>query len=317
MTDSGKRTVLRAVAALVLTLSALVWGGCSGTAVRNLSQARLKAINHNQRGVEEEVSGNADAALVQFSEALRLHSSIENVDGKVIALINIARTQRLKGDVPSARTAIERASSLLQEPSDLAPELFFERAKIHLAAGDLVAALDWAARAAVLEKGGNLGRRVNLVGTILLRQGLPDRAREQAETALKLNRDRKLSAEEANSLRLLGEIHLAQGKHGEAATCFNGALSLDKELGLGRKIATDLRGLGCAALQKGDLPGAISYYRRALEVSLNGADLDSAAQAMARLADLYRQGGEPLLALKIDEERIRLVKGEKQPQGPR
>jgi tetratricopeptide (TPR) repeat protein len=303
MTEPGSSNLQRAAATLVLALSALVLGGCSGSAARNLPAARLSAIGHNQRGVEEEVRGNDAAALAEFSEALRLHGSIENVDGMVVALINMARTQRLKGDIPSARSSIERACSLRHDSSELAPELFFEKAKILLAAGELTAAKDWAVTALAREQGGDQGRRANLVATILNRMGLPDQARQQAEQALKLNQNEKLAGEEANSLRLLGEIHLAQGKHEQAMNAFQGALLLDKELGFGRKIASDLRGLGSAALKREDLPGAIGYYRRAMEVSLNGADAGLAADDMARLAELYRRNGEPLLAEKLADDR--------------
>lgn len=310
MTRGGKHSATRAAALTILSLVALSWAGCAGSSGKGMAPARLQAIDHNQRGIEAEARGNGDAALAEFSQAFRLHGSIENRDGMVIALINIARTLRLRGDLASARQAIERASSLLQEHSALAPELSFERAKILLAAGELTAAHEWAVRAAA-ETGEGRGRRLNLVALTLFRQGLPAQAREQAESALGLNRASGLAGEEANSLRLLGEIELAQGRGDRATDFFNGALSLDKELGSGRKIAADLRGLGRAALTTGDLTGAIGFCRRALEVSLNNGDSASAADDMARLAELYQRQGEPELAEQIAAERQELLKAGK------
>ena len=311
MTESGRVRAGTCLTMLLLALSALLWGGCSTPA--RTSQARLEAIKHNQKGVAAELRGNQSAALEEFTEALRLHGSIENWEGMVVAQINIARTQRLRGELKSARGAVDRALSLLPESSDLAPELFFENAKIHLAAGELAAAKDWALKAAAAEKGDDLGRRLNLVCAILFRSGAPEQAREQAEMALKLNRDKAVPSEEANSLRLLGELHLAQGRADQAADCFDKSLVLDKKLGLGKKVALDLRGLGAAAAHKEDLSAA-----RALEVSRNGRDTAAVADDMAKLAELLRKSGESQLALQMEQERTKLVKSlkgpEKQPQ---
>ena len=310
----GNPAAYRSVLALLLALFAFSAGGCAATPARGLSQARLQAIGYNQRGVEEQAAGNQDAALAEFSEALRLQSSIENEQGMAIALINIARTQRLKGELPLARAAIDRASTLLPETSILAPELYFEKAKITLAQGDLDAAKDWAMKGAVAEQKGDLGRRVNLVGSILLKQDRKAEALTQAGLALKANREAGSTVEEANSLRLLGEIHLALGGNQEALTSFNGALLLDKDLGLGRKVAADLRGIACASLKKGDLAGSIGYYRRSIEVSRNLGEADLAANDMATLSDLYRKSGDARLAAKIEEERVKLLQGEKKLQ---
>ena len=300
----------RSVVALLLALSALCAAGCAATPGRAMSQARLQAIGYNQRGVEEQAAGNQDAALAEFSEALRLQSSIENEQGMAVALINIARTQRLKGELPLARAAIDRAATLLPESSVLAPELYFETAKIVLAQGDLDAAKDWAMKGAAAEQKGDLGRRVNLVGSILLKQDRKAEALTQAGIALQANREAGSTAEEANSLRLLGEIHLALGGNEEALASFNGALLLDKDLGLGRKVAADLRGIAGASMKKGDLAGAIGFYRRSLEVSRNLGELDLAAKDMATLSDLYRKNGDTRLAAKMEEERVKLLQGE-------
>ena len=300
------RDRLRALGVLLFSLAPLCLAGCAGKNARPLAPARLQAIAHTERGIELEAGGQNEPALAEFGEALRLQSAIENDEGMVIALINIARTRRLKGDLAAARQAAERAALLLPQSSELESELYFERAKILLAAGDLASAQSWALRAESAEKGGALGRRANLVAAIVFRRGLPEQAREQAERALTLSRADRLVGEEANALRLLGEIHLVQGTSARAIDCFSEALSLDKEQSLGRKIALDLRGLGRALRKKGDLPRAIGFYRRALEVSLNRGDAGSASGDLDVLTELYRLNGEPVLAEQLAAERKKL-----------
>lgn len=286
----------------VLLLALLVAGGCAAKA-KPLSQPRAQAMEHNRRGVEAEARGYRDKALAEFSEAFRLQGSIDNAEGMVVALINSARTQRLKGDLQPARQSVERAISLLPEGSDLCSELFYEKAKVLLAAGELEAATKWALRSEGAEKGEARGRRQNLVARLKLRQGFTEEARELLEQALELNRKAKLAAEEANSLRLLGEVALLQGIPDRASESYQGALLLDKELGLGAKVAADLAGLGDAAAQKGDRAGATGWYRRALEASKNGGDAARAAALSERLAQSYRLNGEETLARQIEEER--------------
>lgn len=300
------KSIEPALAALLVALSLAGLAGCAGKSARALSPVRLEAIAHNKRGIQEEALGRRELALTEFSEALRLQSSIENHQGMIVSLINLARTQRMMGNLPAARGAIERAAALTQGASELAGELYFEKAKILLAAGELDSARQWALRAQAEEKGGELGRRANLVAAILLRQGMPEQAAEQAEKALKLNKGEALAGEAANSLRLLGEIHLLQGMSDRAADCYREALSLDKELSFGGKIAADLRGLGGAQLKKSDLPGAIGFYRRALEVSLSRGDAGPASADMVKLAELLRASGDPDAADKLDAERKKL-----------
>lgn len=277
--------------AVLLLMAAASLAGCAGNRPRPVSPPRAQAMEHNRRGVEAEARGDREQALAEFSEALRLQSSVDNTDGMVVALINSARTQRLKGDLPSARLSVERAISLQPEGSDLASELFYEKAKILVAGGELLAATQWALRAEAAEGGDARGRRMNLVASLKLRQGFPDQAREQLEQALTFNRKAGMLAEEANSLRLLGEIALMQGSYDRAFERYQGALLLDKELGLGTKIAADLSGLGAVAAGKGDNARAIGWYRRALEVSRSGGDTAQAAAAMERLAQLHRLTG--------------------------
>jgi len=289
-----------------LVLCTFLISGCSGATLKSIPPAQFQAIHHNQLGVAEEVAGNSELALSEFSEALRLHASMENVDGMVIVLINIARTYRLSGDIASAKAAIERASTLLPGTSGLAGELWFEKAKIFLAAGDLASAKEYAVKAAGVEESTNSGRRLNLVGIISLRQGLLGEAGSQAEKALQLNGADGSEAETANSYKLLAEICTAREEYGQAAEWYAKALAADKIIGEGKKIASDLCGLALIAEKQKDLPGAIGYYRRALDVSRNSKDLRLAALVMNALAKLYRESGQPLLAEKIDSERMSL-----------
>lgn len=293
---------------LVLAFVAASLSGCAGKQVQPISPVRAQALEHNRRGVEAEGRGDRERAVAEFAEALRLQGSIENTDGMVVALVNLARTRRLAGDLNAARESVERALALLPEKSDLAAEVHFEKAKVLQAFGDLAGATAWALSSEAAEQGDGKGRRLNLVALLMLRQGMPEKARETLERALAANRSAGMQSEEANSLRLFGEVALSQGDLAKARESYQGALHLDKELGLSARIAADLSGLGEVAARKGEHAAAVDWYRRSLEVSRSGMDLARAAAALDRLAELHRLAGEEKLAREAAEERKALAR---------
>jgi tetratricopeptide (TPR) repeat protein len=297
----------RRLPALALLLTFLTLGGCAGLAPVP-SPVKAEATRHNLKGLKEAARGDYGAAQEQFAEALRMNSSIENREGMIVALVNLARTDRLRGDVSGARRRVEEGLLLLPDGSDLAAELYFEKAQILLAAGELAVAAEWAGRAVTAERGREVGRRNNLLGRVLLRLGKGEEAARLAEAALKQNREEGAREEEANSLRLGAESNLALGRPGKAGELYGQALALDKELGLSGKIAQDLGGLGRAAEGANDAAGAAGYYRRAFAVSLNGGDVAGAATYLELLATLHRQKGETAEAEKLQKQREELLK---------
>lgn len=300
----------RCVFVLVAAVAALL-GGCAGSRVQAPPRTKLEAMEHNRRGVDAQARGDREQALAEFRAALKLQTSIDNTEGMIVALVNSARTERLKGDVAAAREDVERAASLLPEGSELAAELFYEKAKVISAAGDFESAVEWALKSEAAEKGDEVGRRKNLVASLLVRRKLLDRAQDQAEKALEANRKTGSAAEEANSLRILADIRLAQGAVEKAGGYYRQALVIDKELALGPKIASDIVGLADVAVKAGDGAGAAKLYRRAADVSVSGGDNAAAAAALERLAQLYRLQGEGGSAQRADDERKKLLAGGK------
>ncbi|HIJ80078.1 MAG TPA: tetratricopeptide repeat protein [Desulfuromonadales bacterium] len=275
---------------LLLMVVILLLAGCSSVIVKQIPQTRLLAIRHNQKGVAETRKGNTKEALKDFNEALKLHGAIEDFDGMITSLINLARAHRIHRDVAAARAALDKALLLPAERPPLAAELFFENAKIYLAENNLQSAGEWARRSHEIsrEVGVNIGRSGNLIATVLLRRGLFNDARAEAEHALEANREQRLVEEEATSLRLLGEIDFAGGRYDTALAALTEALALDKTAGVRRNISTDLRLLGAVYLKKGEHDSAVKYFKRSLELNLSADDRDAAAFDRARLDEISK-----------------------------
>jgi len=308
--NSGEPRPRRAAVALLL-FCALLWlagSGCSGAVPKPVPPAKERAGAWNRRGLAAEARGDRNGALAAFREELKINRSIEDTDGSAVALVNLARLHRLKGELPSAKERIDSALPLVPPESPLFPETAFEQGKIALAAGDVPAAKVWAEKAVLASKGASAGRMLNLLARILFLDGKADEARVRAGDALEENRKAGARGEEANSLRLLGDIAAARADRKMAEERYLDALTIDKETAESMKIAADLRALGAVAGARGDTARALDFYARAVEVSRNGGDPKEAAAALLEIARLCERTGSPEKAKSALAEREELLR---------
>lgn len=293
---------------MLLIVVLLPLAGCGGKSATLLSGTQRDAIKYNQRGIKAEARGDRESALDDFNESLRINSAIENTDGMVVALVNISRVNRFKGETDAARHAIDRAIDLIAPQSPLFSEIANEKSKVSLQSKDLTEAKEWAVKSLDAETGSKRGSRLNLLARILYLEGRFDEAGEKAKEALTLNRKAKLREEEANSLRLLGGIFTSIKRPGEALEAYKQALALDKALGKSRKIAGDLRGLALLYVSLNEPEHTMLLYRRAYAVSLNDGDVESAAGDLLKMSQLYEKMGDKVKSERLLSERDALLK---------
>jgi len=281
----------RLVAAGALLLCAALWigaFGCSGPAPKPVPAAKEKAASWNRRGLAAEKRGDSAGAISAFREELKIRRSVEDDEGAAVALINLARVQRLQNKPAPAEESIDAALRLVLPGNPLFPEAAFEKGMTELAAGNLPAARGWAEKAVKAETGASSGRMLNLLARVLFLEGRIEEAKTHAAAALEANRAAGARAEEANSLRLLGDAAAAGGDGKGAEDLYLKALSIDKEIAASSKIAADLRALGAAAASRGETERAIAFYERAAEVSRNGDDAAGAGEARKEMERLRK-----------------------------
>ena len=308
MSNEFKESVFRKCSQLSIAAAFLLsTTGCAGKPQAAISPSHMEAINHNQHGIRAESRGESRQALGEFAEALRVNSSIENTEGVVVALVNSSRVHRHLGDADSALSTINRAIPLITHQSPLYAEVAFEVAQARLLAGKTNEAAEWAAKAAVAEKGNNRGMRINLLARLLYLQGNMAEAESRAREALLLTREKELREEEANSLRLLGDIQAADKRTTEAAESYSQALDLDKAIGKSKKIAADLRGLALLSLVRSEPDHALGFYQRAFAVSSTSGDLTGAADDLLEMALIHEKRGEKEMSDRLLAEREKLL----------
>ncbi|ACM21034.1 TPR domain protein [Geotalea daltonii FRC-32] len=292
---------------IVLLLLVFIGPGCSKDLPR-LSGPQLEAVNHNLRGIKAEARGNHELALEEFSESLRINGSVDNTEGKLVALVNISRVNRHTGDADSALKAVNQALELVTPKSDIFSEVAFEKSSVELQLKNLAGAQEWAAKSIAAATGSKTTAATNLLARILYLGKQHDAAKEQADKALILSRNNSQTEEEANALRLLGILHSNSKRTTEALDAFGKALQLDKTLGKSRKIAADLRGIADVYAYTNSNAEAISFYGRAQSVSMNDGDRQAAAEDLLLMARLHDKMGNHKKFRQLMEERESLLK---------
>lgn len=305
-----------ALRAAFLFLIVALCSACSSELPR-LSAAKMEAINHNMRGIKAEARGNHELALEEFNESLKVNSSLDNTEGRIVALVNISRVNRKTGEISGARTAIDQAIALSRPESPIFGEVAFEKGCVEFAGKNIPQARNWSQTAIAASADKQKAAATNLLARTLYqeKQYLP--AREQAEKALSLSRQNNQPDEEANALRLIGTIANEAGRSKEAIDAFDKALELDKAQGKSKKIAADLQGLANAHAAIKQHREALEYYRRAQSVSLNDGDIAQAAEDLARMARLLDAMGDKPRSTQLMLERENLLKAAAPLQQPK
>ena len=154
---------------------------------------------------------------------------------------------------------------------------------------------------------------------ILMPGGRVEEALKDAEAALDLERSLGQTEGEAGCLYLRSELLCLLGRIDEAWTDARAGLALSEELGHREAISINLRGIAACCRATGDLDGAVTSLRRALEIAaaspvqlhVNSALLASLAVERGRLDEAERYANQALDAgIGIMEFESRLVLAE-------
>jgi len=232
-----------------------------------------------------------------FVDALALSSSIEDNPDRVIALVNLARLNRLGGKVDASNLYIDQALQICSAHPEFTSEVTYEKALLEIALNNNDA-LKWASRSLDAENGLSKGVRRNLMARIQLINGNLDAAIKTATIALQENRNNDLPEEEANSLRMLGDIELKSRRPDTANRLYLEALDIDKKMGVSPKVGLDLEKLAEVAKSRNDQTLTAEYLERACSVHLAAGRREKAAVLLQELIQAYQKNGNASAAEK-------------------
>lgn len=303
------------LSSLIFLPALLLLASCASAPKQKSPIVLQQAERRNMIGVNAESQGRLAAAESEFVEAHRLFSSVENFNGMVTTLINSSRVFRKKGEFAKAEIAIDHALDLAKQAPELAGEIYFEKSKNFLARADLVDAHVWAEKAVGAAREKELPRMLNLYALICLKQGLLEKASENAVVAEKSSRSSGERREEGNSLRILAEAAFLEKRFSDSLQLFQSALVIDKEVAVPGRISDDLRGIGRAFEVLGDLGAAALSFNRSASANIAGRELSRAGEDLEKVADLYSKSGDKQRAAEA-QSALKKLRSSRSGSGP-
>ncbi len=290
---------IRQIIILLSVFYCLAIAACGGQKPQVLPSTQAKANEYNQSGMKAAERGDYKKSLYYYEEALKKNQTIEDTEAMAVNMINMAVIYQKIGETAKAHKLIESALLVPDISNSLKSEAMFEKARLFFKGKEFSKAKEHVAKSLSLNKGPRDGSRWNLLGRIALMEEKDEEAMRAVAMALKLNQENKLTTEEANSLRLMAEINAKKGFFNESKELYLKALRIDKDIGDGKRIALDLRGLGDIALKQLNYGDAISFYKRAYDVSSSAGDVAGALVAIDSLAEAYKKSGDDKNAEEI------------------
>jgi tetratricopeptide (TPR) repeat protein len=291
--ETAMSSHLRTMLAAALCLTSMTICGCFGAAQpAKRPEVHLKAEKLLEQAIRAEQKNEIALSKSLLEEAVRLSSSVEQTESTVTALINLARLQRVHLNPKDAAATIDAALLKLNPQMSMYAEAAQEKALILLTTGNLALAEQWARNSVESERGGELGRRMNLSGRILLLQARDHEAAEMVKRALQLNISSGVVEEQANSLRMLGIIARNSKNYKDSQKLLTEALQLDKDIAASGKIAADLEELAVTASAVGNKDQAAGFLQRAYSVHHAAGRLPKARKVLQQSVELYLNLGD-------------------------
>jgi tetratricopeptide (TPR) repeat protein len=261
-----RKSALLALALLALALCA----ACGSAPKAEPPPAQGQLAQAEARAAALVRSGDTAAAARGYHEALRIATSLEDVDAIAANAINLSVVYQWLGHNAEARKAL---AVVVDDPRRPFPErrrlqAELRAAIVELAMGERTSAAALASRAAERCAGGcdYAATILNVEAQIALSGGDTTEATRRAQGALERSRGRSDSAEAANALRTLGRAARQRGDAAAARPLLEQALELDRALADPRKILADLTELSRAAAEAGEPEAAKHYAERAAAV---------------------------------------------------
>jgi tetratricopeptide (TPR) repeat protein len=131
------------------------------------------------------------------------------------------------------------------------------------------------------------------IGFMCLHLGQLDRAREQFEQALALDRTEGHELGEATALEYLGLTSMAEGDPHAALGYFRLARAIHERIGRPRGAALMIRRIGAALADAGQYEEAITHLQHARDRFAALGDRYNEARTLASLAEAHLRGGTP------------------------
>jgi len=281
---------MTALAAIFLVLT-----GCAAVDKKKASPIQIKSSEMKAAGVDAYGLGDYAGARSAFAEALRLDRSVDNREGELLDLINLARVAVVTGVYDDARAWLADAVALaqfLKDDKNLS-EAYATLAKAGYLTGNHDAAWTHIEAAIAIDRraGVKSGARLNLKAAILTASGKPAEAKSILNDALKLNAGGGDVVETANSYRALAEADIREGSDATALDYYQRAYETSREAGDNSRLAADLVSISSLQMKTGRAADALFSLSRLYAVASASGMAREAAWALDGLISINEAAG--------------------------
>lgn len=245
---------------------ALLLGAC-GSTPKPVDPPRLRAaLEAESDGAKRYERGDYPVAARRFTEAARLHASIDDAAGVARNRLHLARVELVLGHDEIALALLDATES--GGDAGIALDIPMLKAQAQLGLGRSDAARSSLAAAAALCTGDcPRGASLHLLqARHALADKRPAEALAHADAALKLLQGRDEAAETGNAWRLVAAARHASGDAAGGLAASRAALDIDRRLAQPEKIARDWLLIGDILRSQASAEAATAY-RKALDVA--------------------------------------------------
>jgi tetratricopeptide (TPR) repeat protein len=273
---------VRAEPAAALLALTLFFSGCTSAPEVQRNTLQTAALSSSQAAARALARNDLAQARQLYERALASADAVEDFLLSGALQVNLAWVHQRQGDAAAAQARLER---VLAAPQRYGPSLTSaaatRRALLHLDAGNLSAAAEWAqrAQAACVSPCEQAAALATLQAQMAWQRQDATATVRLAETALAAALASNQANEQANALRLRGRARAELGATAEAAADLAQALAIDQRLGLPERIALGLAWAGDVEHRRGQRAAARDFYERALVV-YQAAGLSAAAEKL-------------------------------------
>ncbi|MBI5886446.1 MAG: tetratricopeptide repeat protein [Deltaproteobacteria bacterium] len=283
------------ISILALAAIFLVLTGCASVDKKKASPIHIKGDEMKAAGVDAYGIGDYAGARSAFAEALRLDRSVDNREGELLDLINLARVAVVTGGYIEARAWLADAvplAQLLKDDKNLS-EAYATLAKADYLTGNHDAAWTHIEAALAIDQrlGVKSGGRLNLKAAILVASGKTAAAKSVLVDALRLNAGALDAPETANSYRALAEADIREGSDAPALDYYQRAYETSREAGDNSRLAADLVSISALQMKIGRTEDALFSLNRLYAVASASGTAREAAFALDGLISINEAAG--------------------------
>jgi tetratricopeptide (TPR) repeat protein len=267
-----------------------------------------------EQGNQQLRTGQFQAALQSFQQALNIYQQIKDRGGEGRALAKLSLVYANFGDSDKAVGFAEQSLAIAREIRNQVGvgEALNNLGTVYLTLGDYAKAIWYTQQSLestreIKDRQGE-GAALGNLGIIYMRLGDYAKAIDYHQQDLNIARDIKDRQGEGQALANLGAAYLQLQDYGKTIEYLQQSLAIAREFKAPQTEAQVLGNLGGAYLNLGDYKKAIEYFQQVLAIARAIKDSQSEGMALVNLGFAYTELGDYKKAIEYEQQSLAILR---------